>query len=71
MGLGYSNSCRTKAESVVILVPSLDSDDDKWCPMCKQYKSKNEFYMAAMRYDGLTSYCKVCDNIKRKKRDGR
>ena len=29
MGLGYSNSPGTKAESIVILVPSLEQENDK------------------------------------------
>ena len=69
MGLGYSNSRRTKAGSVVILVPSLDPDDDKWCWICKQYKSKSKFYSDSTKSDGIAPKCKECDNRTRIERD--
>lgn len=34
--------------------------DYKICPVCKQKKSKKEFYKCSSRYDGIKSMCKKC-----------
>lgn len=62
MELGHCNGESPKAKSVAILVPSLEPDNDYWCPGCEQYKSMNNFYPDAGRYPGITSTCKECDN---------
>ena len=33
---------------------------DKWCPKCKQYLSRDEFYRNSAQADGLAPYCKAC-----------
>ena len=33
---------------------------DKWCPKCRQYLSRDEFYRNAAQSDGLAPYCKAC-----------
>ena len=68
MGLGYCSGKRAETESSVILVPSLDGDNDKWCWKCQQYKDISAFYSDTTRYDGLKDVCKECDNKSRKKR---
>ena len=68
MGLGYCSSQRAEAEGTVILVPSLDEDDDKWCWKCRQYKAKSEFYSDAHKPSGIKDICKECDNKGRLKR---
>lgn len=38
-------------------------DPMKRCPMCKESKSKKEFYRSGSRSDGLSTYCKPCSVI--------
>jgi hypothetical protein len=35
---------------------------DKWCPRCEAVKAAVEFASNAARYDGLSSYCRLCVN---------
>ena len=65
MGLGYSNSPGTKAESIVILVPSLEQENDKQCSHCGQFKPISEFY--ANNFNNTQNICKLCDHIRRNK----
>jgi hypothetical protein len=42
----------------------------KKCPRCKQEKPKSEFYKSTIRFDRLSTYCKLCDKMaKYKKKD--
>ena len=68
MGLGYCSSQRATAKSSIILVPSLDGDNDKWCWKCQQYKDKSQFYSDAGRPSGIKDECKQCDNKARAER---
>lgn len=34
----------------------------KWCSKCQQTKQLSEFYKNRARPDGVTTYCKVCQN---------
>lgn len=37
-----------------------NNEMDKWCPKCRQYLSREEFYRNAAQSDGLAPYCKPC-----------
>ena len=65
MELGYRTGQGTKAKNSEIIVPSLNFEDDKWCPTCKQYKLIKEFYSDAGREGGIAYTCKECDNKRR------
>lgn len=41
---------------------------DKYCPKCDKSKDISEFGRNARRYDGLTSYCKICISEYRKEK---
>jgi len=38
----------------------------KRCPGCSTEKSRAEFNKNSKRYDGLKSYCRNCENVKRR-----
>ena len=37
----------------------------KWCYRCRKWKPIEDFYRKAMRYDGLSGECKLCDKVVR------
>ncbi len=42
----------------------------RFCPRCKQTKSKEEFAISRARADGLHTYCKVCSALRSQERRG-
>lgn len=42
----------------------------KKCKRCQQEKPASEFYGSTSNKDGLASYCRKCENIKKSKRKG-
>jgi hypothetical protein len=65
MGLGHCNRPGTKAKSIVILIPSLEQENDKQCLCCGQFKPINEFY--ANNLTKIQNICKLCDHTRRNK----
>jgi len=67
MDAPYYTGCSTESLSRKIIVPwePEERDTHKWCYRCRRFKPYEDFYKKAMRYDGLSGECKLCDNAVR------
>jgi hypothetical protein len=42
------------------------NESNKWCPKCQTWIEKDLFYPNKSRYDGLSNYCRDCDDESRR-----
>jgi len=69
VGLGHcSGGCAETEDNRVVVVPDAEFEEEKWCPSCEQYVALSNWYSNSARYDGVGTFCKLCDNKKRKAR---
>lgn len=39
---------------------------EKWCYRCRRFKPYGEFYRKALKFDGYSDECKLCDKAVRR-----
>lgn len=66
MGMGHSIGGQSKSKTFEGL--DFEELDDKYCSRCRRFKPLTEFYPNASRSNGLSSYCKPCDNAYRREK---
>ena len=45
-----------------------DNPNEAWCSKCKKFYTKDKFPRSPGRWNGVCSYCKECQNARRRKR---
>ena len=66
MGVGYLSGRKTKDRRDPIIMPWEPVEYlEKWCPKCRLFVAKAEFYASSRNPDGLEEKCKLCDHAKR------
>ena len=57
---GWKDEAKELLSKLIDQPTNSTNQEEKRCPQCKEYKSKNEFYKDRTRSDGLHHYCIKC-----------